>query len=76
VPAGRRWRALLHCSNCGWASLELLDGKTLDRLDEELDRETDELLLALGRLTSENLREYAGRFAAALAADAILPEDF
>jgi hypothetical protein len=76
VPAGRRWRALLHCSNCGWASLELLDGKTLDRLDEELDRETDELLLALERLTSENLREYAGRFAAALAADAILPEDF
>jgi hypothetical protein len=76
VPAGSRWRALLHCSNCGWESLELLDRKTLDRLDEELDKETDELLLALELLTSENLREYADRFAAALAVDAILPEDF
>jgi len=76
VPEGRRWRALLHCSNWGWEAHELLDRKTLDRLDEELDRQTDELLLALERLTRENVREYADRFAAALAADAILPEDF
>jgi hypothetical protein len=54
--------------------LELLDRKTLDRLDEGLDRETEELLVALERLTSGNVRGYADRFAAALAADAILRE--
>jgi hypothetical protein len=76
APAGRRWRVRLHCSNCGLESLELLDRKTLDRLDEELDRELEELWVALEVLTSENLREYTDRFVTALAADAILPEDF
>jgi hypothetical protein len=49
---------------------------TLERLDEELDRGTDQLIEALARLTERNMRDYLDRFATALAYDAILPSDF
>jgi hypothetical protein len=67
---------VLRCPNCGWAGEELLDQETADRFDDEIERGTDHLLALLAVVTELNMREYADRFAAALQADAILPEDF
>jgi hypothetical protein len=76
VPEGRSWRVVLHCPSCGFDTEDLLDEETLDRFDEELDRGYEELALALRHLTHLNMVEYAERFAAALVANVILPEDF
>jgi hypothetical protein len=76
VPEGRSWRVVLHCPNCGFDTEDLLDKETLDRFEEELGRGYDELALALRHVTHLNMVEYAERFAAALAADVIVPEDF
>jgi hypothetical protein len=54
----------------------VLDEETFDRFDRELDGGYAELAVALAHITHANMAEYADRFAAALAADAILPEDF
>jgi hypothetical protein len=76
VPEGRNWRVLLRCPSCDFETEDVLDEETFGRLDEELDRGCEELALALRHLTHLNMTEYADRFAAALVADAILPEDF
>lgn len=47
-----------------------------DRYDVELDRGGQELIEDLQGLTRANMEEEADRFAAALASDSILPEDF
>lgn len=73
---GSCWRVSLRCPSCGWAAKELLDEVALRRLDEELDRGTEELVLAARQATEQNMREYTNRFVAALAADALLPADF
>jgi hypothetical protein len=70
------WRVFLRCPSCGWTAEELLDEPALKRLDEELERGTQELILAMRHVTDLNMREYVTRFAAALAADAIVPADF
>jgi hypothetical protein len=71
-----RWRVYLRCPNCDWTAEELLDDAALRRLDEELERGTEQLIVAMHETTHENMREYAERFVSALAADAILPADF
>jgi hypothetical protein len=73
---GTGWRVSLRCPSCGWAADELLDEAALRRLDEELDRGTDQLINTMRLLTEQNMTEYAERFTAALDADAILPGDF
>jgi hypothetical protein len=73
---GAGWRAVLRCASCGWTAEELLDADTLDQLDEELDRGLQEIASALSRFTEVNMVEYVDRYAAALRADVILPEDF
>jgi hypothetical protein len=70
------WRVYLRCPSCGWTAEELLDELALKRLDEELERGTQQLIVAMRRATDLNMREYVTRFAAALAADAIVPADF
>ena len=70
------WRVFLRCPSCGWTAEELLDELALKRLDEELERGTQQLIVAMRRATDVNMREYVTRFAAALAADAIVPADF
>jgi hypothetical protein len=70
------WEVLLRCPNCEWGELGVYDQSTVDRFDEELDLGTEALLRDLQRLTKANMEEEAERFANALAADAILPEDF
>jgi hypothetical protein len=76
IQEGEHWRVLLRCPSCGWSGTRLLDDEAVDRLDRELDAGLDQLAEALDRLTARNMREYHDCFVAALAADAILPEDF
>ncbi len=70
------WEVLLRCPNCEWNELGTFDQAIVDRFDENLDLGTDALVRDLRRLVQANMEEEAERFAAALAADAILPEDF
>ncbi|MDQ6915142.1 MAG: hypothetical protein M3155_04945 [Actinomycetota bacterium] len=73
-PGG--WNALLECPEC-WA---VADRHLADHVIEEFDRCFDDgirtLVEELRRMTAEHMREEVQRFAAALHADAILPEDF
>jgi hypothetical protein len=66
----------LRCPSCGWSGEVLLDQDQMNRLDEELDEGFARLAAALEWITRLNMQEYLGRFRAALAADAIAPEDF
>jgi hypothetical protein len=66
----------LRCSNCDHASIAVHDDDQLERLDRELDRQTGRLRHALAELELADQLERVDRFVAALAADAILPEDF
>jgi hypothetical protein len=70
------WEVLLRCPNCEWTELGVHDQATVDRFDEELDNGTEALVVDLKRLTQANMEEEIERFSAALAADAIWPEDF
>jgi CelD/BcsL family acetyltransferase involved in cellulose biosynthesis len=74
--AGRLWRVRLWCPSCDWHAGAWLDEPAVERLEVELERGQDEIALALMLVTASNMRQYAARFAAALAADALLPEDF
>ena len=70
------WEVLLRCPNCEWSELGTYDQATVDRFDETLDNGTEALVRDLRRLVQANMEEEAERFANALDADAILPEDF
>jgi hypothetical protein len=54
----------------------MLDEEALETFERELDEERQQIEDDLERLTQRNMCEYYDRFVAALAADAILPEDF
>jgi hypothetical protein len=73
---GRDWRVQLFCPSCGWSGEELLDQGQIDDLDEAIDDGLALLAAALAQVTQTNMQEYVERFTAALAADAVLPEDF
>ena len=70
------WRVLLHCPNCEIAREGIFTQDTVESFDEELDRGADALARDYRRLMRANMVEEIDRFAAALEADAILPEDF
>jgi len=70
------WEVELRCPNCEWSEVGKFDQATVDRFDEQLDNGTEALVKDLRRLVLANMEAEAERFAAALAADAILPEDF
>lgn len=76
LPDGGRWRVMLRCLSCGWSGQTMLDDAALEDFERELDDERECIELDLERLTEHNMRDYSHRFVAALAADAILPEDF
>ena len=76
LPEGGRWRVLLSCLSCGWSGQRTLDEDGLEAFERELDEEREQIELDLERLTHQNMSDYRDRFVAALAADAILPEDF
>jgi hypothetical protein len=76
VAERSRWRVFLRCPSCDWTAEELLDELALKRLDEELERGTQQLIVAMRQATDLNMREYVARFTSALQADAIVPADF
>lgn len=53
----------------------MLDQGQMDDLDEAVDDGFALLAAALAQVTRANMQEYVERFTAALAADAVLPED-
>ena len=70
------WEVELRCPNCEWNEVGTYDQATVDRFDEHLDLGTDALVKDLRRMVQANMEAEAERFAAALDANAILPEDF
>jgi hypothetical protein len=70
------WSVLLHCPNCDVHREGVFTQDTVESFDEELDRGADLLAGDYRRLMRANMAEEIERFAGALKADAILPEDF
>ena len=70
------WTVLLHCPNCDVFREGVFNQDTVEAFDEELDRGADLLAGDYRRLMRANMAEEIERFAGALAAGAILPEDF
>jgi hypothetical protein len=70
------WSVLLHCPNCDVYREGVFTQDTVECFDEELDRGADALARDYKRLMRANMAEEIERFAGALQADAILPEDF
>jgi hypothetical protein len=70
------WSVLLACPDCGIHREGVFSQDTVERFDEELDCGGEQLARDYKRLVRANMAEEADLFAAALAADAILPEDF
>jgi hypothetical protein len=70
------WNVLLHCPNCSLYREGVFSQETVECFDEELDRGADALARDYKRLMRANMADEIERFAGALAADAILPEDF
>jgi hypothetical protein len=70
------WELVLQCPNCFWVDEGVFEQEEVDALEERLDDGLTEMLSDLRRLTRANMCEEIERFAAALNADLILPEDF
>jgi hypothetical protein len=70
------WRVGLRCPECEHRHAGIYSQATVDAFDERLTDGGDELEAAYELLVSENLAAELDRFAGALRADAILPEDF
>ena len=66
----------LSCANCEASSLCVQDEASLEALDYELDRSLLAMQEALDTLVLADELERIDRFAEALQADLILPEDF
>ena len=70
------WHVDLRCPECEWWGRGSYSQPEVDRFDEELDRGGQRLIEDLKALTRANMEEEAEHLAAALATEAILPEDF
>jgi hypothetical protein len=76
-PAGDDgWAVLLRCPECWVYQSGVFSQAELDAYDVELDRGESLLRVVYLQLASENMAVEVDLFARALAADAILPEDF
>jgi hypothetical protein len=70
------WSVLMHCPNCDVYREGVFAQDTVEAFDEELDRGADALARDYKRLVRANMADEVERFAGALMAGAILPEDF
>jgi len=66
----------LRCSNCDDATVALLDDDQMERLDRELDKQAGDIRHAIAEMRLADELERVDRFATALHAGHILPEDF
>lgn len=71
-----RWNMRRRCGNCGHTTRGVYDNATAEAYDQALDALNLRLVWDLSRLERFHMAEEADRFAAALAVDAIRPEDF
>lgn len=70
------WSVLLQCPNCGVFREGVFTQDNVELFDEELDRGADALARDYKRLMRANMADEIERFAGALEAGAICPEDF
>ena len=70
------WSVLLHCPNCDVHREGVFTQENVELFDEELDRGADALARDYKRVMRANMADEIERFAGALEAGAILPEDF
>jgi hypothetical protein len=70
------WSVVLCCPNCGHEREGVFTQRTIESFDEQLDQGAGVLGRDYKRLLRANLADEIDRFAEALRADAILPEDF
>ncbi len=73
---GETWSVHLRCPNCETRTCRLFDQEMAEHFDEEIDAGTEMLVADLKRLMQANMAEEIDCFVKALAAGAILPEDF
>jgi hypothetical protein len=71
-----RWELTLYCPNCDWNCCGVYSHEQVEGLEDHLDLGVEAIVRDLQRLTSANMADEVERFAAALDADLILPEDF
>jgi uncharacterized protein with PIN domain len=71
-----RWEVSLRCPNCEWSVTDTFEEDAIQDFDETLDSGTQALVDDLRQLTRANMEEDVERFAEALAAGHVLPEDF
>jgi hypothetical protein len=72
----KHWRVMLRCPECEWTREGVFPQAAVERLDDELDRATGELLNDLKRMTHANMAAEIELFIQALEADLIAPCDF
>lgn len=70
------WRVTLRCPECERVETGVFAQAAVERLDNELDRATEELLGDLKRITQANMSDEIDFFIRALNADVIVPSDF
>jgi hypothetical protein len=70
------WSVVLRCPECEVFQVGVFGQAVLDAYDVELDRGEALLRVAYMQLSTENMAAEIDTFANALAADALLPEDF
>ena len=73
---GGSWRVGLRCPDCEHRREGVFAQRVVDAFDEQLNEGSDALASAYRRLVRDNLVGEMERFAGALRAGAILPEDF
>jgi hypothetical protein len=70
------WQIGLYCPNCEWEGGGVYGQDQIERFEDTLEEGVQDILRDLQRLTHANMTAEIDRFAAALRADLILPEDF
>lgn len=70
------WRVTLRCPNCEASGTVVVEDDVIDHYDLALERGSAALARSLHSLVEENIEDEVGRFAEALEAGHILPEDF
>lgn len=70
------WQVTLRCPECESCATGVFTAEEVEAFDEELDRGMDEIVCDLATLETSIFQDEVERFAAALQADLILPEDF
>jgi hypothetical protein len=70
------WEVTLRCPNCEWLVTGIFEEDAIQRFDDTLDSGTEALVSDLRQLARANMEEDVERFAAALFAGHVLPEDF